>query len=43
MKRHLDQLLHLKVLKAEKDIDGKTTRYFPDPKFEKLILKDFVL
>ena len=43
MKRHLDQLLHLKVLRSEKDIDGKTTNYFPDPKFEKLILKDFVL
>lgn len=43
MKRHLDQLLHLKVLRAEKDIDGKTTNYFPDPKFEHLILNDFVL
>lgn len=43
IKRHLDQLLHLKVLRSEKDIDGKTTKYYPDPKFEKLILKDFVL
>lgn len=43
VKRHLDQLLHLKVLQSEKDIDGKTTKYFLDPKFEKLILKDFVL
>ena len=38
VKRHLDQLLHLKVLRSEKDSDGKTTRYFPDPRFEKLIL-----
>jgi len=43
VKRHLDQLLHLKVLIGEKDHDGKTTKYYPDPKFEKLILKDFVL
>jgi predicted transcriptional regulator len=43
MKRHLDQLLHLKVLRSEKDIDGKTTNYFPDPKFERLILQNFVL
>jgi predicted ArsR family transcriptional regulator len=43
MKRHLDQLLHLKVLRSEKDIDGKTTQYYPEPKFEKLILSDFVL
>ncbi len=43
MKRHLDQLLHLKVLRSVKDVDGKTTFYYPDPKFEKLILNDFVL
>ncbi len=43
VKRHLDQLLYLHVLKAEKDIDGKTTNYFPEPKFEKLILSDSML
>lgn len=43
VKRHLDQLHHLEVLRTEKDIDGKTNKYYPDPKFEKLILSDFVL
>ncbi|PIR54063.1 hypothetical protein COU75_02700 [Candidatus Peregrinibacteria bacterium CG10_big_fil_rev_8_21_14_0_10_42_8] len=38
IKRHLDQLAHLGVLRREKDIDGKTWIYEPDPKFSSLIL-----
>ncbi|MDP6575774.1 MAG: hypothetical protein QF755_04785 [Candidatus Peribacteraceae bacterium] len=38
VKRHLDQLVHLGVLRRDKDIDGKTWIYEPDPKFSSLIL-----
>ena len=38
VKRHLDQLVHLRVLCLEKDSMGKIGRYYPHPHFEKLIL-----
>lgn len=37
VKRHLDQLVHLQVLCAEKDVDGKTRIYSPHPQFRTLI------
>jgi hypothetical protein len=43
VKRHLDQLVHLGVLRREKDIDGKTWIYEPHPKFSSLILPEPVL
>jgi len=43
VKRHLDQLVHLGVLRREKDIDGKTWIYEPDPKFSSLILPTFTV
>jgi hypothetical protein len=43
VKRHLDQLVHLGVLRREKDIDGKTWVYEPHPKFATLILPEPVL
>lgn len=38
VKRHLDQLVHLHVLCLEKDSNGKIGRYFPHPRFERLII-----
>ncbi|MBU1124114.1 hypothetical protein KJ652_06040 [Patescibacteria group bacterium] len=38
VKRHLDQLVHLGVLHREKDVDGKTWIYEPNPKFSTLVL-----
>lgn len=43
VKRHLDQLVHLGVLRREKDIDGKTWIYEPHPKFASLILPESML
>jgi len=43
VKRHLDQLVHLGVLHREKDVDGKTWIYEPNPKFSRLILPESVL
>lgn len=43
VKRHLDQLAYLGVLKREKDVDGKTWIYEPDPKFSSLILPSSTL
>lgn len=43
VKRHLDQLIHLGVLRREKDIDGKTWIYEPHPKFASLMLPEPML
>ena len=40
VKRHLDRLVHLKVLKRQKDTDGKTWIYEPDSKFKSIITSE---